>query len=137
VKGAPIIMKLGAREIAADALTFMRRDTHADVSSSRAAAVQTVGDLLQTIQSDLFQASKALVEEETRIAANYEEFKQLIAEHKGFVKVYWHDNPEVEARIKTETKAVSRCQPLSMTDTGPDFMTGEPGAKAWVFAQSY
>jgi prolyl-tRNA synthetase len=62
--------------------------------------------------------------------------KQILANHKGFVKVFWNDNPEIEEKIKEETKAVSRCC-IATDQSGTDFYTGEPATEVWLFAQSY
>ena len=86
----------------------------------------------------MLKASQDHLRAETREAKDYEEFKQILREHRGFIKVYWNDNPDVEKKIKEETKATSRCKPLHLQGgEGKDFYTGEPAKDVWIFAQSY
>ena len=120
----------------AEVATLKRRDTGEEIQVSMAALVEETQQLLQTIQNDLLQKSRRLNQEQTREANSYEEFKNIMKEHKGFIKVHWKDNPENEAKIKQETKAVSRCK-LDETSPGKDFLTGEATDDLWLFAQSY
>ena len=63
--------------------------------------------------------------------------KQILRDHKGFVKVYWNDNVDIEKRIKEDTKAVSRCLLEEDAPEGKDFYTGEASTTVWLFAQAY
>jgi prolyl-tRNA synthetase len=136
VKGAPIIIKLGAKELAAGKISYRRRDLLTDGDFTREALAKEIPKLLNTIQSDMLTQSTALRNSETREAKTYEEFKTLLAAHKGFIKVHWRENADIEAAIKTETKATTRCR-LAETSPGTDFYTGEPTDEIWLFAQSY
>ncbi len=97
-----------------------------------------VSQWLSDLQAAMLQSSRDYLAANTREAHNYDEFKQILAEHKGFVKVWWNDDKAIEEKIQAETKATSRCQPLDWAEgQGTDFYTGEPASKQWVFAQSY
>ncbi len=136
VKGVPVILKLGGKEVEGGVVSYRRRDTLTDGEFSRAEAVQAIAELLRTIQDDMLKVTTTYRDENTREAKTYDEFKQLLEEHKGFVKVHWKDNPDIEQKIKEETKATSRAR-LEETSEGVDFYTGEPTSDVWLFAQSY
>lgn len=136
VKGVPIIIKLGVREIADGQISYRRRDTLTDGNLARTDLATRIPKLLDEIQSDMLAKSTALRDSETREAKNYDEFKDIIKTHKGFVKVHWNEDTEIEAKIKAETKATTRCR-LSETADGIDFYTGKPAQNMWLFAQSY
>jgi len=137
VKGAPIILKIGDNEVEAGQVTAKRRDTGEEVRLPLDTAIDDLAKLLEIIQADLLAKSRQVNEAGTREAANYDELKAILAEHKGFVKVLWNDNAEIEAKIKAETKAVSRCKIGVSDQPGVDFYTGEPATDIWLFAQSY
>lgn len=136
VKGVPLILKIGDGEVEAQNATVKRRDNGEEVSIALADLETTIKQLLESVQSDLLEKSRRVRDENTREASTYEEMKDILAKHKGFVKVFWNDNPEIEAKIKEETKAVSRCC-IEDSAQGTDFYTGEPASEVWLFAQSY
>ncbi len=117
-------------------MSYRRRDTLEDGSFVVGETATSIPVLLETIQNDMLKESTAFRDEHTREAATYEEFKRCLEEHRGFIKVHWEDNAEIEAKIKEETKATSRCR-LEETSEGVDFYTGKPTHTVWLFAQSY
>lgn len=138
VKGAPIIIKIGDKEQAQHAVTMKRRDNGEEFSCSLDDLSQTTAGTLDNIQSSMLKESQEFIKANTREAKSYEEFKQIAKEHKGFIKVWWNDNPEVEKKIKEETTIKSSCRPVDWPEgEGVDFYTGEPAAQQWLFAQSY
>jgi prolyl-tRNA synthetase len=136
VKGVPIVLKVGPKEIVAETITCRRRDTLTDNQMDRKDAVNSIQKMLDDIQHDMLASSSRYRDENTRMAGDYEEFKALLKEHKGFIKVFWNDDAKVEKKIKDETKATSRCR-LAEKSEGTDFYTGEPASDIWLFAQSY
>lgn len=136
IKGVPLIYKVGAKEAEEKNVTIKRRDNGEEITCSIDQIYETSGKLLDTIQTDLLNKSKQTNEAGTREASTYEEMKDILKNHKGFVKVFWNDNPEIEAKIKQETKAVSRCK-IATGQQGKDFYSGEPATDVWLFAQSY
>ncbi len=136
VKGVPVALKIGSKEAEAGTATAKRRDTEEEVSLDKSDIAEKVEWLLNSIQNELLEKSRKIRDENTRVATSYDEMKQILKEHKGFVKVFWNDNPEIEAKIKEETKAVSRCR-IAADQEGIDFYTGESATEQWLFAQSY
>lgn len=139
VKGAPLIFKIGEKERAQQVALAKRRDTGEEAVIELDQLTNKTQDLLAAIQSKLFADSQAFIQSSTREAKNYDEFKQIALEHKGFIKVCWNDNPEVEKKIKEETKFKTSCRPVDWPEieNGIDFYTGKPARQQWLFAQSY
>lgn len=136
VKGVPIALKVGEKEVESNQVTAKRRDNGEEMQFARSDIVMQAEKMLIDIQTSLLEKSRKIRDENTREASSYDELKQILKEHKGFVKVFWNDNPEIEAKIKEETKAVSRCC-IASGQSGTDFYTGKPATDVWLFAQSY
>ena len=136
VKGVPLAFKIGDKEADAKLVTIKRRDNSEETQFSFESIATDTTKLLDSVQAALLEKSRNTRDEHTREASSYDEMKQILKEHRGFVKVYWNDDPEVEAKIKEETKAVSRCK-IGSSEEGIDFYTGKPASDIWLFAQSY
>lgn len=135
-KGAPLILKLGQKEADSQTISYRRRDTLEDGSFDLTELSASTTQLLDQIQKDMLEQSTKFRDENTRTASDYKEFKAILKEHKGFVKVHWNDDSTVEAKIKEDTKATSRLRLKEQSD-GVDFYTGNPAKDVWLFAQSY
>src|SRR3990167_2663048 len=138
VKGVPLIFKIGARETREKNITVKRRFDGEEQTLLADNIKEGVSKILDKIQDSMLEASRQYLAAETREAHDYHEFKEIVKKDKGFIKVWWNDDVEIEAKIKAETKAASCCQPLSWgKGQGKDFFTGEPASYQWIFAQSY
>jgi len=137
VKGVPLVAKIGGKEVEAAAVTLKARYGGEEKQLSLDSLPSVAVTWLEDIQQAMLDGQTAYLHENTRKAASYDEFKGIMNEHKGFVEVYWNDNPDVEKRVKDETKASSRCRLENDGSTGVDFVTGEPATDRWIFAQSY
>lgn len=138
VKGAPIILKIGEKEVDESVISYKRRDTQVEDRLPHDAVAQELSKLLEEIQVSMFKQSQEYIKANTRDAKDYEEFKKIAAEHKGFIRVWWNDDPDVEKKIKDETKVKSSCCPIDWPEgNGTDFYSGKPATKQWLFAQSY
>lgn len=136
VKGVPLRIEIGEKELLENNLSITRRDNFAK-SSLHLNELDQIGSLLDQIQIDLFEKAKKFLDENTRNADNYDEFKKIMKDHRGFIKVYWKENKKDEEKIKEETKATSRAKVMDNKTKGKCFMTGEPTSDIWYFAQSY
>lgn len=136
VKGVPLRLEVGENELKEGSVTVARRDTGEKSTVKKDELTATVKELLEKIQDNLYQQSRNFTEKNTKTAQNYDEFKQIVKKHKGFIKVYWEEDSEVEKRIHEETTASSRCR-LPEESDGVCFMTGKPTKQQWLFAQSY
>lgn len=137
LKGVPIRIEIGPREVEAGELTLARRDTGDKEKIKIEDAKAKIGKLLEEIQENMFAQNKGFTQSNTFEAANYEEFKEIMEKHRGFVKVSWNDDEEAEDKIQSETKATSRCKIVGETAVGKDFFSGEESNSTWIFGQAY
>ena len=137
LKGVPVRLVLGARDIANNTIEVMRRDT-LQKSTVPIEGIETyVKELLDEIQDNIYQKALDHRESLSYEVDTYEEFKEKI-EAGGFVHAHWDGTPETEEQIKEETKATIRCIPLDGDKTpGKCVLTGKPSACRVIFARSY
>lgn len=137
VKGVPVRLAVGARDIEQNAVEVVRRDTLEKEVVSLDGIVETVETLLKEIQNNLFEKARKFRDEHIFCVETYDEFKEQI-EKGGFILAHWDGTPETEERIKNETKATIRCIPLDGDDTpGKCMVTGNPSARRVIFARAY
>ena len=137
VKGVPVRLALGMRDLEAGTVEIMRRDTLEKETVGLDGIEDRIPMLLDDIQNSLFRKALEHRERMTDTADTYEEFKEKI-EKGGFILAHWDGTPETEEKIKEETKATIRCIPFDGDDTpGKCMVTGKPSARRVVFARSY
>lgn len=137
LKGVPVRLVLGARDIENGTIEVMRRDTLTKETRAIDGIVEHVRQLLDDIQNNLHAKALAMREARTRTVDTYEEFKTEI-EKGGFILAHWDGTPETEELIKNETKATIRCLPLGWDETpGTCMVTGKPSARRVLFARAY
>lgn len=137
VKGIPVRLALGARDLENGTVEIMRRDTLEKETVSLEGIEERIASLLDDIQTNLFDKALKLRETKTIEVDTYEEFKEKI-EEGGFIMAHWDGTPETEEKIKAETKATIRCIPLAGDKTpGKCMVTGKPSTQRVVFARSY
>jgi prolyl-tRNA synthetase len=137
LKGVPVRLVLGARDIANGTVEVMRRDTLEKSVAQLSGIEEHVAALLEEIQANIFQKALKLREQKTYICDSYEEFKERI-EDGGFFLCHWDGTTETEEKIKEETKATIRCIPLDGYETpGKCMVTGKPSARRVIIARSY
>jgi len=138
LKGVPLRMALGPKDLAHHTVELTQRDTKEKTTVSVEEAVAQVKTLLATMQDRLYQRALAFREANTRQAATYQEFKEIIAGPGGFVLAHWDGTTETEKKIQAETKATIRCIPLEAPPVpGKCIYTGRPSLQQVVFAQAY
>ena len=137
LKGVPVRLAIGARDIENGTVEVMRRDTLEKSVEQLDGIVARVKALLDEIQDNIFQKALNHRESMTTKVDTYEEFKEQI-EKGGFILAHWDGTPETEERIKEETKATIRCIPLDGDKTpGVCMVTGKPSAQRVIFARNY
>ena len=137
LKGVPVRLVLGARDLANGTVEVMRRDTLEKSTVPIDGTEEYVKNLLDNIQDNIFQKALKHREDLTYTVDTYDEFKEQI-EKGGFILAHWDGTPETEERIKEETKATIRCIPLDGDKTpGKCMVTGKPSAQRVVFARNY
>ena len=137
-QGIPVRIEVGPRDVAKQCGMVARRDVREKESIELESITAHVCDLLEKIQENLFQRALEFREQNTRRAKNYEEFCEIMKKEGGFVMAHWNGSPEVEAKIKGDTKATIRCIPLDPDPIpGKCMVTGEPSEREVVFAVAY
>jgi len=137
VKGIPVRLALGARDIENGTIEVVRRDTLEKETRTIDDIADYVENLLKDIQENLFVKAKKFRDENIYEVDTYEQFKEQI-EKGGFILAHWDGTPETEELVKNETKATIRCIPLDGDTTpGKCMVTGKPSARRVIFARSY
>lgn len=137
LKGIPVRLAIGARDLEEGTVEVMRRDTLEKETLPFAGIATEVASLLEKIQDNIYQKALAHRESMTRTVDTYEEFKVEI-EKGGFILAHWDGTTETEEKVKEETKATIRCIPLDGDKTpGVCMVTGRPSAQRVIFARNY
>ena len=113
MKGIPIRIAIGPKDIEKNQLELARRDTEEKIFIKQSFVLNEVEKILKEIHVNLFERAKKFLEENITEVDNYEDFKNTINQKGGFVYAYWDGTNETEEKIKKETKATIRCIPYS------------------------
>ncbi len=112
MRGIPVRVEMGPRDIEAGQAIVVRRDTREKITVAIEELADKIKDILDVIQKDMFERAKTHRDEHTYVATNYEEFKDAVANKAGFIKAMWCGSRECEDKIKEDTTATSRCMPF-------------------------
>ncbi|EHQ29457.1 proline--tRNA ligase [Mucilaginibacter paludis] len=138
LKGIPLRVAIGGRDLANGTVELARRDTKTKETVQQQGLAEQIEQLLVEIQDNIFQKALKFRAENTREANTYDEFKQMLDETPGFISAHWDGTPETEQRIKEETKATIRCIPLdNKLEDGTCILTGKPSIQRVLFARAY
>ena len=138
LKGIPIRIELGPRDLKAGQVVMVRRDTGVKTPVIEADIQATVEKLLQEIQDNMLAKAKAILSDKTITVQNYEEFKQVIECKGGFIKAVWCGDPDCEAKTKNETGATIRVRPFQREEpTSSCVFCGKAAKEIVYFARSY
>ena len=137
LKGVPVRLVMGARDLENNTMEVMRRDTLEKETVSCDGIETYVKNLLEEIQANIYQKALDYRTSHTITVDSYDEFKEKI-EEGGFILAHWDGTTETEEKIKEETKATIRCIPLDGDKTpGKCMVTGKPSACRVIFARAY
>jgi len=138
MKGIPVRLGIGKRDLEQGMIEVARRDTKSKESYPLDGIASRVADLLDDIQDNLLSKAKAYRDDHLSTADDLETFKSLINEKGGFVSAPWDGTTESELKIKELTKATLRCIPLDAEEeSGVDMISGKPSARRVLFAKAY
>jgi prolyl-tRNA synthetase len=140
MRGVPVRLEIGPRDVQNESVMLVRRDNRAKESVSLAALETRLPELLEEVQKALFLRAREFRDNNIRYTESYEEFKRIIAEERGFVRVKWAEDSAAEQAIKEETKATLRVIPLDQPEGGVQgkcFYTGKPATCEAIFARAY
>ena len=137
LKGVPVRLVIGPKDLEENTAEVMRRDTLGKETVSLDGIIDYVANLLEDIQNNIYTKARNFRDSHIFEANSYDEFKELI-EKGGFVLAHWDGTTETEERVKEETKATIRCIPLDGDTTpGTCIFTGKPSERRVIFARNY
>lgn len=137
LKGVPVRLVIGPKDLEENTAEVMRRDTLEKETVSLDGIVDYVANLLEDIQNNIYTKARNFRDSHIFEANSYDEFKELIKKG-GFVLAHWDGTTETEERVKEETKATIRCIPLDGDTTpGTCIFTGKPSERRVIFARNY
>jgi prolyl-tRNA synthetase len=139
LKGVPLRIEVGPRDLQQHQVTVVRRDNRAKEQVPLDGAAQRASGLLDEVQKALLDRANAFVEANTHVAEDYATFKRIMQEQRGMIRAYWCGSSDCEARIKEETRATIRVIPEDARAAGPGrcILDGSPAEVQALFAQSY
>lgn len=138
LKGVPVRIAIGGRDLENGTVEVARRDTMEKETLQQADLENKISHLLEQIQENLYQKALAQREARTYVADTYDEFRRILEETPGFVSAHWDGTKETEQKIKEETKATIRCIPLNnKKEEGKCVYSGKPSVQRVLFAKAY
>jgi len=137
LKGIPVRLVMGGRDLENNTIEIMRRDTLEKENVSFDGIVERVKDLLDDIQNNMFEKARKYRDAHVYECDNYDEFKERVKDG-GFYLCHWDGTEETEAKIKEDTQATIRCVPFAYEQTeGIDMVSGKPAKCRVIIARSY
>lgn len=138
LKGVPVRIALGARDLENKTVEVARRDTLTKEVQPLEGIENYIEELLQKIQQEIYLKARNFRDSNITKVESYDEFKKVLEEKGGFISAHWDGTEEEEEQIKEETKATIRCIPLDAeTENGVSLISGKPSSKRVIFAKSY
>ncbi len=138
LKGVPVRLAIGARDLEQNVVEVARRDTKEKTTVSLEGIAGYIKSLLEDIQANLYNRAKAFQQANITKADSWDEFVALLDEKGGFISAHWDGTPETEEKIKEQTKATIRCIPLNNEQEGGNcILTGAPSKERVLFARAY
>lgn len=138
LKGVPVRIAMGLRDIENNVAEVARRDTKEKATVSIDGLAEHVSALLEEIQQNIYNKALQFRDEHITRADTWDEFVKLLDEKGGFVSAHWDGTPETEEKIKEQTKATIRCIPINnAAEEGKCILTGKPSTQRVLFARAY
>lgn len=138
MKGVPVRIELGPRDIENGVCVLVRRDTAEKVVVKLNEVEKVIAETLEKIHNNMFEECKKRLEEKTTIATTLDEFVTSMNEHQGFIKAMWCGDPACEEKIKELTAAKSRCMPFEQEKISDKCVCcGKPADKMVIWGRQY
>ena len=138
LKGVPLRVAIGSRDMQNGTVELARRDTKTKETVNQAGLADKIEGLLEEIQDNIFKKAFDFRAANTTKVDSYDEFKRMLDEQPGFLAAHWDGTAETEQLIKDETKATIRCIPLdNEQEDGVCIRTGKPSKQRVLFARAY
>ncbi|MDD6327156.1 MAG: proline--tRNA ligase [Lachnospiraceae bacterium] len=138
MRGIPLRVEVGPKDIEAGQAVIVRRDTREKLVVSFEELAAKVGELLELMQKEMFERAKAHRDSHTYVAKNWDEFTDILEHKPGFIKAMWCGEEGCETAIKEETGATTRCMPFEQENLGDVCVhCGKPAKKMVYFGRAY
>ena len=137
MKGVPLRIAIGPRDMENKTVELSRRDNFNKTTISQNGLASKISNLLIQIQNDLLDHANSFLNENTSFASTIEEMNKILNSKGGFVEAFWNGESKTEQKIKELTKATIRCIPLEESNTGKCIFTGQANSKKVLFARAY
>ncbi len=138
MRGIPVRVEMGPRDIEANQAIVVRRDTREKITVSLDTLAEKITEILDTMQKDMLERARAHRDAHTYDAHNYEEFKDIVANKPGFIRGMWCGEQACEDKIKEETTATSRCMPFTQEKISDVCVCcGKPAKKLVYWGKAY
>lgn len=138
LKGVPVRIAIGPRDLDNGTVELARRDTSEKISLSQQEVAPKVKYILSEMQDSIYKKALKFRDEHITTVNTFDEFKQVLKNKGGFIKAHWDGTAETEMRIKEETKATIRCIPLNQgAQAGSCIYSGKPSVQQVYFAKAY
>ena len=138
MRGIPVRVEIGPRDIAENQAVLVRRDTHEKITVSLDEIAAKVGELLETIHHDMFERAKAHRDSHTYVATTLDEMKDIAENKPGFIKAMWCGNQECEDKLKEVVGVTSRCIPFKQEHLADTCVCcGKPATKMVYWGKAY
>ncbi|MBO5386558.1 MAG: proline--tRNA ligase [Lachnospiraceae bacterium] len=138
MRGIPLRVEVGPKDIEAGQAVVVRRDTREKYVVAFEDLNTKVGEILEQMQQDMFDRALAHREENTHVATNWDEFTDILEKKQGFIKGMWCGDQECEVAIKDKTGATTRCMPFEQENLGEVCVhCGKPAKKMVYFGKAY
>ncbi|NBA74503.1 proline--tRNA ligase [Emticicia sp. ODNR4P] len=138
LKGVPVRLAIGARDLANGTVEIARRDTKEKKTYEIDGVVEVIQNLLEEIQESIYNRALSFRTANTLEVDSWDEFVKTLDENPGFISAHWDGTPETEEKIKELTKATIRCIPLdAKEEDGKCIYTGNPSSRRVIFARAY
>lgn len=138
MRGVPLRIEIGPKDIEAGSCVMVRRDTRDKAVSSLAGAVDTAKDIMAKMQTDMYDRAKAHLDSHIYDAHDYDEFVDTVDNKPGFIRAMWCGSEECEQKIKDDTTATSRCMPFEQESISDKCVCcGKPAKKLVFWGKAY
>ena len=138
MRGIPLRVEIGPKDIAADQAVLVRRDTHEKVTVSLSELEAKVGEMLEAIQKDMYEKAKKHRDSHTYTALTLDELKDIAENKPGFIKAMWCGCQECEEKLKEEAGVTSRCMPFAQEKLSDTCVyCGKPATKMVYWGKAY
>ena len=138
LKGVPVRLAMGGRDLENGTVELVRRDTLEKETLPQEGLAETIERLMTDIQENIYRKAQTFRDSMITKVDTWEEFKRVLDEKGGFIAAHWDGTPETEVAIKDATKATIRCIPVDAPDEeGTCIFSGKPSHRRVLFARSY